>query len=287
VRIVELGSFTAAAADLRERQATVSRWVARLEDELATQLLDRTTRAVRVTDAGRAFYREAREVLAAWDAAVGSVREDEVVGRLRVSVPVVFGSLFVTPRVAEFARAHPGVELELRFDDRYVDLVAAGVDVALRVGRPVDSEYRARTLGSTPRRLVASPSYLDARGRPATPAALADHACLLHGGHDTRSTWAFTRGEDTTRVDVGGRLRANHSDTLRQLACEGLGVALLASWLVDPDLDAGRLELLLPGWSAPPAPVQALFSSSKHTPRPARAFTDFLADALAPVWAAS
>lgn len=282
VRIVELGSFTAASSDLRLRQATVSRWIAELEEELGAQLLDRTTRSVRVTEAGERFYAHAREVLAAWASAVEQVRalREEVSGRLRVSVPVVFGQRFIAPNVATLLQRHPALELELLFSDRYVDLVEEGVDVALRVGRPVDSAYRARTLGVASRRLVASPAYLDAHGWPADAAALAEHRCLLHAGLNTQETWAFERAGVVTRVDVRGRLRANHSATLLEVARAGQGVALLASWLADEDIAAGRLIHLLPDWAPPLAPVQALFSAARHPSRAAHTFVDFMAELL-------
>jgi len=284
VRIVELGSFTAAAADLGRRQATISRWIAQLEDTLQLQLLDRTTRTVAVTDGGQRFYRQARAVLSTWSDAMAEVSADReaLIGRIRVSVPVVFGARFVSPGLPGFMARHPHLEVELSFSDRYVDLVRSGVDVALRVGRPIDTEYRARTLGDTARRLVASPGYLAARGAPNAPADLRAHACLVHSGVDPRVTWRLTRGEQTERITVGGRLRVDHSETIRQVAVADGGVALLAGWLVDDDIAAGRLIRLLPEWRPPRAPIQALFASTRHPPRAVRAFMDFLTDALAP-----
>lgn len=278
VRVVDLGSFSAAAKDLRTRQGTISRWVAALEDELGVQLLDRTTRGIRSTEAGAAFYTEARTLLGAWDQAVSSARREQrdARGRLRVSVPVVFGARFVTPLFAPFLAAHPKVELDVQFADRYVDLVAEGVDVAIRVGRRVDAEYRARTLAETPRRLVASPAYLDERGTPRAPEDLREHVCLLHSGLDNRVTWVF----GSQRVDVRGRFAANHSEALASLAIAGHGVALLASWLVDDAIRSGALVQLLESTPAANAPVQALFSSTRHPSRAVRAFVDALASAL-------
>lgn len=285
VRIVELGSFTAAARDLGLRQATVSRWIATLEDELGVRLLDRTTRAVRVTEAGERFIADARALVEVWDGAVerAARRTQRLAGRLRVSLPVVFGERFVTPHLAAWAARHPSLAVELVFSDRYVDLVEAGVDLAVRVGRPVDSAYRARNLGATPRRLVAAPSYLTGHPAPTRPSDLAAHACLLHSGLDNRAVWTFDGPEGVAGVEVRGRLAANHSDTLRQLALGGLGVALLASWLVDDDLAAGRLVALLPRYAAPPAAVQVLYASPRHAPRAVTAFVDFLAETLAPI----
>lgn len=282
VRIVELGSFTAAARDLGLRQATVSRRIAALEDALGVQLLVRTTRAVGVTEAGERFYEHARDWLGDWSAAVARARGEHagITGRLRISLPVVFGQRFITPAVPALLRQHPQLRLELLFSDRYVDLVSEGIDVAVRVGRPIDTGYRARILGVTPRRLVASPTYLARHGAPPDPRALARHRCLLHSGLDTHETWVFHTGDGALRVDVRGQLSANHSEALLAAALAGEGIALLASWLVDAEIARGQLVHLLPDAAPPEAPIQALFASARHPPAAVGAFLDFLSDAI-------
>lgn len=284
VRIVELGSFSAAAKDLDLHPAKVSRWVAQLEGELDVRLLERTTRALRLTDAGQRFFSEARGALDAWENAATAARDDdgEVAGRLRVSVPVVFGEKFVTPKLAAFVVTHPKLELELRFSDRYVDLVGDGFDLAVRVGRRVDSQYRLRNFGHTPRRLVAAPSFVEIHGAPTQPSDLRGLPCLLHSGIDNRVTWSFTRRGRRTRVDVGGPVRVNHSATLLELARAGQGVALLASWLVDDAIAHGELVPLLSDFAAPSAAIHALYPSARHPSLALRATLDFLADAVAP-----
>ncbi len=283
VRLVELGSFTAVAKEQQVTQPTVSKWVAALEDELGVQLLDRTTRGVRVTPAGEAFQQRALEVLGAWEEAVGATRGQhaKAQGRLRVSVPVVFGDRFIAPLMPSFLSEHPGVELDLRFSDRYVDLVSDGVDVAIRVGRPVDSSYRARVLADTPRRLVASPAFVESHGAPDSLGALAELPCLLHSGLGTQQSWELAKDGATRSVSVQGRISANHSATLAKLAVAGHGVALLASWLVDDALADGRLVRLLPDHEPPRAPIQALMASTRHVPSRVRAFVDHLAEGLA------
>lgn len=282
IRIVELGSFTACAKDLRLRQATVSRWIADLEDELGVQLLDRTTRAVRVTDAGSRFYEDARAIVGAWATAQAQARQQQahVTGRLRVSVPVVFGQRFITPNLARFIQAHPALELELLFSDRYIDLVGDGVDLALRVGQPIDSEHRVRTLGITPRRLVAAPSLFTRHAPPQHPDELGQLPCLLHSGLRDVTTWSFERQGKRAQVKVSGPVSANHSQTLLELARAGVGVALLASWLVDDAIASGELVALLPEYEAPKAPIQALYASTRHTPRAIEAMIDFLQETL-------
>jgi len=282
VRLVELGSFTDVAKEEQVTQPTVSKWIAALEDELGVQLLDRTTRRVRVTAAGEAFHQRALEVLGAWEEAVGATRGQhaKAEGRLRVSVPVVFGERFVAPLLSSFLSEHPAIELDLRFSDRYVDLVSEGVDVAVRVGRPVDSSYRARLLAETPRRLVASPAFLERHAPPENLAALGELPCLLHTELGSFQSWELKKGEGhTIAVTVQGRVSANHSATLAKLAIAGHGVALLASWLVDDAIADGRLVRLLPDYEPPPAPIQALMASTRHVPS-VRAFVEHLAEGL-------
>lgn len=277
-RIVELGSFSAAARDLGLRQPTISKWIAALEDQLATQLLDRTTRTLRVTEPGQLFYQQAQALLAVWEGALADARGGprELAGRLRVSAPVVFGERYVAPALPALLRQSPALELELELSDRYVDLASEGVDLAIRVGAPVDSSYRARTLASAPRRLVAAPRYLERCGVPASPAALSHHACLLHRGLDTHQTWVFTRAGRPHRARVSGRVAANNSAVLLTLARAGEGVALLASWLVDDAIARGELTTLLPEYELPPAPIQALLASTRHVHPRARLFIEAL-----------
>lgn len=279
VRVVELGSFTAAAKELRLRQATVSRWVAQLEDELSTQLLLRTTRSVSETDAGRAFYQNSKQVIAAWDEAVGSVQEVLIAGRVRMSVPVVFGAQFVAPLVVQFLKQNPAAKVDMIFSDRYVDLANDGFDIAIRVGQPVDSQYRAVTLARSSRRVVASPDFLRTH-RVTNPKHLLTTPCLIHSGINNRAVWVFERGGATTKVDVGGSLVVNHSATIFEAAVEGLGVALLASWLVDEAIEDGSLKRVLTGYRLPDAPVQALYSATRYVPTVVRTMLDFLAEEL-------
>lgn len=284
VRLVELGTFSAAAEDLRIKQSTVSKWVAGLEAELGVPLVERTTRRMRVTEAGHTFYGRARALLATYDEAVAELQAaaPELQGRLRVSVPVVFGRRFVSPWVPTFLAAHPGIELDLLFDDRYADLLGEDLDVALRVGAPVDSTWKSRKLGDSVRRVVAAPAYLSSRGRPARPSDLARHECLLHSGLPAGAPWRFERAGRSTRVKVRGRLRANNSEALLTAALAGHGVALLADWLVDPHVSSGALEVLLEGYGLPPAPIYALTAPGRAMHPRARAFVEAFSEQMRP-----
>lgn len=283
VRLVDLGSFTAVAKEERIKQSTVSKWLATLEDEIGVTLVERTTRRQRVTDEGQLLYERAQQILGLYDEVKAELREQSgaLTGRLRVSVPVVFGRLHVVPHLAAFARLHPELELELAFDDRYVNLLAGGIDVAIRVGTPADSSFRARTLASTPRRLVASPSYLDRAPPIVSPKDLSSHGCLLHTGLSSGARWSFRRRGRAHVVPVRGRLAANNSEALCVMAREGLGVALLASWLVDEPIAVGQLVALLPEYEPPPAPIQALLLPGRWVHPRVRAFVDHMQHALA------
>ncbi len=283
VRLVELGSFSAVAAELRVQQSTISKWIAALEEELGATLVERTTRQRRVTEAGQLCYDRARELLAGYEdlqASISARGGGDLEGRLRVSVPVVFGRLFVLPLCAAFMERHRRLEVELIFDDRYVKLLEGGFDVAVRVGRPLDSSYRARQLAETDRVLVCAPGYLEGRRRPRRPSDLEAHECLRHSGLDTPAIWQFRRAGKDQRATVRGRFAANNSEAVLELAREGLGVALLARWLVAPSLADGSLVALLRGYRAPPAPIQALLPPSGHLHPRVRAFVEHLAEEL-------
>ena len=283
VRLVELGSFTKVGAELGVKQSTVSKWVAALEAQFEVQLIQRTTRRHRVTDAGTLFYQRAKQILASYDDTEALLRSAQVEldGRLRVNLPVVFGRLYVVPHLPEFARRHPRLELELGFDDRYLDLLDHNIDVAVRVGTPRDSSLRARRLATSRRQLVAAPSYLAERGTPTKPAELAEHACLRYRGTRGPLPWTL-HSEGRERVlEVRGPLVANNSEALLALARAGLGIAMLASWLVAEDLKAGRLVTLLDSCTLAPAPIQALTPPTRHVHPRVRAFIEFLAEHLA------
>lgn len=282
VRTVELGTLSGAASDLRVKQSTVSRWIATLEEELGADLLERTTRRQRVTEAGHVFYDRAREILTSYDevSATLGAQDPEPRGRLRVSLPVVFGRLHVMPHLGRFLLRYPSVELEVRCTDRYVNLVDDGIDVAVRVGVPVDSTLRGRTLASTPRVLVASPGYLSRRGEPRRAADLTEHECLLHTGLGARASWTLEGPDRSHRVRVQGRFAADNSDALGAVARSGGGIAMLAHWLVEDDLRRGRLVQVLPKLGLPPAPIQALTPPNRVVHPRVRAFVEYMGEVL-------
>lgn len=284
-RLAERRSFSAAAKDLKIKQSTASKWVAALEAELRVSLVERTTRSLHLTDDGRRFLARATEILATFDDTTRELQErnPEPRGRIRLSVPIVFGRTFVVPRLVEFLRTWPRVEAEVVFDDRYVNLVEEGFDLAVRTGVPSDTSARGRKLMESRRRLVAAPAYIAARGLPTRPEDLTDHDCLVHGDASSPSVWRFGRGDGVfLPVAIRGRVAVNNSESVLYLARSGLGIALLADWLVEDDVKSRQLVTLLDGFGSPPAPIYVLTPPGRYTPSAVRALIAHLAAALTP-----
>ena len=282
VEVAEAGGFSSAGRRLDLAASSVVRAVDALEASLGTVLLNRTTRQVTLSDAGAMYYARAKQLLeelAEADALV-SDRGDEPSGPLRVSVPVAYGVRRIAPHVAAFLARHPKLDLDLQLTDERVDLVSARIDVAIRLGDAAPTaEVVARPLGTFRRYVVASRAYLDAHGTPATPGELVDHACLrFHFGVD-QQTWTFVGAQRTTQVVVTGRLKSNHSEVLREAALDGAGIALLPDWLVDTDLEAGRLQRLFDQYDVTPgsarAVVPALSLPNQRGSKRVTAFIDF------------
>ena len=268
VRLVEVGNFTAVASEFCIKQSTVSKWLAALESEHQVSLIDRTTRSQRVTEAGHTFYEHAARVIAAYDEAVAAIEERDLEprGRIRISLPIVFGRIYVVPLIASFLRQYPQIEIELVLSDRYIRVVEEGFDLAIRVGVPLDSTLRTHSLGESHRRLVASPLYLKAHGQPKHPNDLETHECLVHAQPGQKTLWTFKHHQKSVRCSVRGRVSANNSEATLLLVRQGLGIGLLASWLVDDDISEGSLVTLLNAYQPPPAPVRALTPPGRHLP---------------------
>ncbi|MGF1625007.1 MAG: LysR family transcriptional regulator [Alphaproteobacteria bacterium] len=274
-KVVETKSFTAAARDLGISKSAVSKQISGLEDRLGARLLNRTTRRLALTEIGAAFYdRCSRLVAEAEEAELEVTRMTvEPRGELRVNAPFSFGLIHVAPKLCGFLSMHPGVSLDLTFDDRFVDLVADGYDLAIRIGNLADSSLIARKLATTRVLLVAAPAYWAARGVPASPQALADHECLIYSYRQTGNVWQF--GNETVRVS--GRVRANNGDALRQAAVAGHGIAVLPSFIVWEDVLAGRLVPALHAYEPLPLGIYAVYPHSRHLSAKVRAFIDYLA----------
>lgn len=284
-RVVEANGFTAAARGLGLSKAAVSKQVARLEDRLGVRLLNRSTRRLGLTEAGRDFYERAQRILAEVEEAeqAAASRQINPRGLLRVNAPMTYGVLQVAPVLPEFMRRYPEIKIDLVLNDRYVDLIEEGFDLAIRVGLGSlpDSSLVARRLYAAPYAACAAPSYLEARGVPQAPADLAHHDCLLYSYLSLGDEWRFTdAGGKTVGVRVSGPMRANNGDALHYAARAGLGIVYSPGFLLDDDLAKGRLVPILPGWRTPEASVHAVYLPGRPLGAKVRVFVDYLAETL-------
>jgi DNA-binding transcriptional LysR family regulator len=257
----------------------VTRALAALEDRIGVRLIDRTTRRLAPTESGRALYDKARLLMQDYEAATSGARDAPVRGLLRITAPVQFGRRHIAPIVSRFLDAHDGVEVELLLNDRDIDLIEEGIDVALRIGLLADSTLSARPVGHVRRLWVASPAYLERCGTPGTPTDLARHEALL-GTSRGNTEWMFGGLRRGAPVRLAGRLRVDDVETRLRAARDGRGIAQLLSYQVADDLAAGRLVRLLQAWERPPLPVHLVTKSRAHRAPKIEAFLGFAAKRL-------
>lgn len=289
VAVVEEGSFTAAADALGLSRAAVSKQVSRLEARLRARLLNRTTRRLSLTEAGQVFHAQARRGLhdiAEAESAVAQL-QGAARGMLRLNVPMSFGILHVAPAVGAFLARFPEVRIDMRLDDRKVDLVEEGFDVAIRIGQLPDSSLVARRLCACPRVICATPAYLRSQGEPRVPADLARHAAVLYSFAESPAQWDLTDPAGrAVAVPVAGPVRINNSLALREVLLADTGLALVPRFIVGPDLRAGRLKAVLPGYRPREVSIYAVYPGRRHLSPKVRAFVDFFAELLSrqPDW---
>ncbi len=287
VRAVELGSFSKAAAEAGVKVSTVSRYVTGLETDLGAAILNRSTRSLHLTEAGQAFYERAVRVLQDVEEARDATRSLNARPRgvLRVALPGAFGRRHVMPHMRAFLNANPEVRLDATVADASIDLIESGIDVAVRIGVMADSTLIAKRLASETFLLVGSPDYLAGHPEPRTPSDLAGHECLLADPHSSRA-WHFRSAAElvgpSSEIEVGGRMRTNDLEVLRDAVLDGSGIALLPTWLCDLELREGRLAAVLPQWSWLPSPgseraIWGLYPPKKIVSPKVKAFLGFLA----------
>jgi DNA-binding transcriptional LysR family regulator len=281
VRAAESGSFSRAARELGLSQPSVSRIIGELETRLGATLLLRTTRRITVTDAGATFLERSREILAEIEDAEDAARGiDSLRGTIRLAIPVVYGTREVIPRLAKFLALHPLLHVELSVADHRQDLVAEGADIAIRTGDLDDSAFGARRLQTLQMMLVATPSYLAARGVPKTPADLASHDCISGPGNFGRDNWSFTRNGTETSVNVRGRIHTNSGPGVFASAMAGMGIAMASTVMAGSEVKAGTLVALLRSYKLPTVDVHAVFPGGPRPSTKVRALVDFLAQEL-------
>lgn len=282
VRAAETGSFSRVAREFGLSQPSVSRMVASLEARLGVKLLLRTTRRVTPTDAGIVFLERSRRILGDLDEAAHAARGvDSLHGVLRVVMSGAFGTREVIPRLPAFTAQHPRLKLELVISDRIDDLIAEGADMALRLGRLADSEFGSRLLGSAPRLLIASPAYLAERGAPKTLADLSAHDCIVGPGLSGSRGWSFQREGAVTSVAVEGRVQVASADGVMACVRAGLGIAVVSRWMCRAELERDEVRAILSDYLLDPVEVHAVYPAGPRPSPKVRAFSDYLAVALA------
>lgn len=277
VRIVETGGLSATARDLGTTQPSVSRQLRALERRLDTQLLRRSTRAVSLTEVGRAYYEDCKRILADVDMTEGNLgsMRTSLRGTLKVNTSVALGVDCVAPLAYAFQQRHPDLAVDLTLNERFVDLVEDGIDVAIRFGPIRDESMVARPLVSTRRLTVAAPAYLRRHGAPGQPEELPSHVCVAFN-YAPATEWSYHGPQGEVRVKVASVFRSNNGHAIRGAILAGLGIGWLPEALVHEQLQAGKLEALLPGYAMSPIEVHAVYSSARHVPIKVRAFLEYL-----------
>lgn len=277
VATAQTGSFTAAAEQLGISNRLTSKYVAELEARLGARLFQRTTRKVGLSPAGADLLSRAPALLDDLDALLAEVSEGSrgLSGVLRLSAPVTFGEIYVVGMLARFARAHPGLTLDLRLDDRFADLAAEGIDLAFRLGRFDMASLKVRRLGSFKAVVVASPGYVARHGAPQTPDELTPHACIVDTNRRAPRRWVFRRQGSELPVSVAGRFHVNSARAAVELAADGLGIAFVPRFALCGALEAGALVSLLDGYVGETAELGAVYLEGRALPRKVRALIDF------------
>ncbi len=288
VAVAQDQSFTAAGRRLGLSTKLVSKYVQNLEGQLQTQLFNRTTRSVSLTDVGAAYLERCRPILDQMDELDDLVRERQgaLAGPIRLTAPTGFGSTRLTEALVPFLKDHPEVELEMKLTDNRVSLVEEGLDLAIRIGALQDSTLIARKLADMPLVLCASPDYLDRHGRPQSPEALATHTCLVSSNQQDFNIWRFRKDGEEQIVRLHGAVTSNSPGALAQMAIGGLGIDLSPLYPVETAIAEGRLERVLPDYETDMFGVYALYPPNRHLTRRLRALIDHLAGAFSSRWSA-
>jgi DNA-binding transcriptional LysR family regulator len=280
VRIVETGNISAAAERLQVAKSAVSRRLAELEGRLGAQLLHRTTRRLNLTDSGRAYFERAQTILADLDEAEAAVSQAQAAlkGRLRVALPLSFGLLHLTRPIKDFMALHPEVEFDLDFNDRQIDLMQEGFDLAIRIANLPDSSLIARRLAPIRHLVSASPEYLQKHGMPIRPQELSQHVCLAYSNLANPGVWQYRTPDGTPgSVQVPVKLKANNGDFLYQAALAGQGLILHPTFYLREALHSGKLVAVLNDHVWPEINAYAVYPPTRHLSSRVRALVDFLA----------
>ena len=289
VQVVDSGSFTAAADRLAMSKSVISKYVSRLEDQLGARLLNRTTRRLSLTEAGRILYDRSQRGLEEIEAAEMEVSQLQQTprGRLRFNTPMSFGILHIAPALTEFQRQYPQVSIDMNLEDRQIDLVEEGYDLAIRIADLPDSSLVARRLGPCKHALCASPGYLEKHGIPRTPEELQQHHTLTFGYHDTPREWRLLTPDGRYQsVPMNSTMHMNNSLALREAVLNDAGIVLIPTFIVGADIQAGRLQNVLPSYRLLEPSIYAVYPQRKYLSPKVRAFIEFIAQKISdtPYW---
>ncbi|HEF4763118.1 TPA: LysR family transcriptional regulator [Pseudomonas putida] len=281
VYVVETGSFSAAARRLNIGQPAVSKTIAQLESRLAVRLLLRSTRGLTPTEAGLAFFERAKRAIEEADEADNAARgtASGLNGTLRVCTAVTFGRQHIVPRLAPFLEQHPQLNIDLLLDDRNVNLVEEGVDVALRLGTLNDSGLTARKIAECRRVVLGTPAYFDKYGEPDCPSSLSQHQAIVYalGGG---ATWSFKKAGEEQSVNVSGRIRVNAAEGLRAAVLAHQGLTMASEWMFAPELANGSVREVMADWTLPNQDLWAVFPTGRMVSVKARAFVEYVQELL-------
>jgi DNA-binding transcriptional LysR family regulator len=287
IRVVDLGSFSKAAADMGLGQPSATKMVAQMEKQLGSRLLHRSTHGVTPTEIGALYYEKCKLIAHHVDEAetVAALLQSQVQGGLRISTSVAFGRRVLVPLVMRFMQTHPKLQIDLSFEDRYVNLVEQGVDVAIRMGRLADSTLGASYLATNPWVVVASPAYIERRGAPAAPADLGTHDALIYSTVQGDARWHFTGAEGRAlHVPVRGPLRSNNLSALLAAARGGMGVAALPWYVAHGSVRSGAVLPVLRDWTLPSQEIHAVYPSPRLVPAKVSGFIQWLQGQFGENW---
>ena len=280
-QVVQSGGFAAAARKMGVSRSTVNKLVINLENELKVQLLQRSTRQVNPTPTGLVFYERCLNILAELSAAELAVSALQTTpkGTLKINAPMSFGTLYLGKAIADFASQYPELQVQLTLDDRFIDPIAEGYDLTIRISQPETSpSLVCQTIAPIPRVLCAAPSYLTEHSTPTHPEELSEHSCLHYGQIVTGNQWQLTKGDREYRVTVTGVLCSNNGEVLKDAAVRGLGIALLPTFIIRDELTSGRLNTVLPEYQLPEIELCLIYPLNRHLNTKIKLFTEFFSD---------
>ncbi|MBT8447019.1 MAG: LysR family transcriptional regulator [Gammaproteobacteria bacterium] len=275
-------SFTRAADKLDISRAMVSKHIARLEDELGTRLFNRSTHGISITESGQAYRARCAQILAdieELEAEVGAFDQTPR-GVVRIGAPPTLGTFHIAPAVADYIELYPHIRVDLVMSERPPDPIEQGLELTIWLGDPPDSNYILRRLASTRYVACAAPDYIARHGRPDSPGSLAEHNCLRHSATGVAADWVFDANGESLSVKVHGNFKASLANAIRHVAVRGLGIAYLPTYIVGNDINAGRLEQLLPAYAPAPVPIYAIYPHRRHLSAKVRTFLDFVSERL-------